>query len=145
MKGEILNPIIRNIAAVVIGVVAGSFVNMGIIMLSPSIIPPPAGVNPTDMESLKASMHLFEAKHFIFPFLAHALGTLVGALIAAKIAVSHKLKFALGIGVFFMLGGITNMFLLPSPVWFIVLDLVGAYIPMGWLGGMLAIKTGIVL
>ena len=133
-----MNPIVKNIAAVIIGVVVGSFVNMGIIMLSPSIIPPPAGVNPTDMESLKASMHLFETKHYIFPFLAHALGTLVGAFIAAKIAVSHKMKFALGISAFFMIGGITNAFMLPSPVLFIIMDLAGAYIPMGWLGGKLA-------
>jgi len=136
-----LNPIIRYIAAVVIGLVVGSFVNMGIIMLSPTIIPPPAGVNPTDMESLKNSMHLFEFKHYIFPFLAHALGTLIGALIAAKIAASHKMKFALGISAFFMIGGITNAFMLPSPTWFIVLDLVGAYIPMGYLGGKLTNKN----
>ena len=133
-----MNPIIKNIAAVVLGLVVGSFVNMGIIMLSPSIIPPPAGINPTDMESLRASMHLFEAKHFVFPFLAHALGTLVGAFIAAKIASSHKMKFALGISAFFMIGGITNAFMLPAPVWFVVVDLVVAYIPMGWLGGKLA-------
>ena len=133
-----MNPIIRNIIAVVLGLVAGSIVNMGLIMLSPLIIPPPPGVNPADMESLKESMHLFEAKHFIFPFLAHALGTLVGALVAAKLAVSHKMKFALGIGAFFMLGGLTNVFMLPSPVWFTVLDLVGAYIPMGYFGGKLA-------
>ena len=112
-------------------------VNMGLIMISSSIIPPPSGVDVTDMESLKSSMHLFEAKHFIFPFLAHALGTIAGAYVASLIAVSHKMKFALGVGVFFLLGGITNVFMLPSPLWFIVLDLVGAYIPMGWLGGKL--------
>ncbi len=39
---------------------------------------------------------------------------------------------------FFLLGGITNVFLLPAPVWFAALDLIGAYIPMGWLGGKLA-------
>ena len=40
-----------------------------------------------------------------------------------------------GLGAFFLLGGIVNVFMLPSPAWFTVLDLVGAYIPMGWLGG----------
>lgn len=130
-----MNPLIRNIIAVVLGFIAGSIINMGLIMLSPMIIPPPPGVNPADIESLKESMHLFKAKHFIFPFLAHALGTLVGAIVAAKLVVSHKMKFALGIGAFFMLGGITNVFMLPSPVWFTVLDLVGAYIPMGYFGG----------
>ena len=132
-----MNPIFRNILAVIAGLAAGSIVNMGLITLSPIIIPPPAGVNPTDMESLKASMHLFEAKHFIFPFLAHALGTLSGAFIAAKLVSSHKLKFALGIAAFFMLGGIFNAFMLPAPLWFIIIDLVGAYFPMGWIAGKL--------
>jgi hypothetical protein len=90
------------------------------------------------MESLKASMHLFEAKHFIFPFLAHAFGTFVGAFLAALIAANHKMKFALAIGFFFLIGGIMNIFMLPSPLWFTILDLAGAYIPMAWLGGLLA-------
>ena len=132
-----MNPILRNILAIIAGVIIGSMVKIGLIMISSSIIPPPSGVDVTDMESLKSSMHLFEAKHFIFPFLAHALGTIAGAYVASLIAVSHKMKFALGVGVFFLLGGITNVFMLPSPLWFIVLDLVGAYIPMGWLGGKL--------
>ena len=130
-----MNPILKNILAVVAGVILGSVVNMGLIMLSSSVIPPPDGVDVTNMESLKSSMHLFEPKHFIFPFLAHALGTLAGAFTAARIAAGHKMKFALGIGAFFLIGGIANVFMLPSPAWFTVLDLVGAYIPMGWLGG----------
>lgn len=135
-----MNPIIRNILAVIAGVIIGSMVNMGLIMISGKVIPPPAGADVTDMESLKSSMHLFEAKHFIFPFLAHALGTLVGAFVAALIAVSHKMKFALGIGAFFLLGGIMNVFMLPSPLWFTILDLVGAYLPMGWFGAKLSEK-----
>jgi hypothetical protein len=133
-----MSPILRNILAVLAGVIIGSVVNMGLITISGKVIPPPAGVDVTNMESLKASMHLFEPRHFIFPFLAHALGTLVGAFVAFIIAASHKIKFALGSGVFFLIGGITNVFLLPAPTWFAVLDLVGAYIPMGWLGGKLA-------
>lgn len=135
-----MNPTIQNILAVIAGIVIGGIVNMGIIQVSGSIIPPPAGVDVTDMESLKSSMHLFEARHFIFPFLAHALGTLVGALIAATIAVTHKMKIAIGIGAFFLLGGIASAFMLPAPTWFIVLDVVGAYLPMGWLGGRLALR-----
>ena len=132
-----MNPIIRNIIAVVLGFFAGSIVNMGTIMIGGEVIPPPAGVDVTDMESIKAGMHLFAAKHFLFPFLAHALGTLVGAFVAAKLAVSHKMKFAMGISAFFLVGGIVNVFMLPSPTWFAVVDLVVAYIPMGWLGGKL--------
>lgn len=129
-----MNPILRNVIAVLAGLIIGSVVNMGLITLGSSVIPPPPGVDVTDMESLKSSMHLFEPRHFIFPFLAHALGTLVGAVVAFIIAAAHKVKFALTIGIFFLIGGIMNVFMLPSPLWFAVLDIVGAYIPMGWIG-----------
>jgi hypothetical protein len=33
---------------------------------------------------------------------------------------------------------IVNVFLLPSPTWFTALDLICAYIPMGWFAGKLA-------
>ena len=51
-------------------------------------------------------MLLLETKHFISPFLAHALGSLAGAFLAAKIALSHQMKIALVIGAFFSLGGL---------------------------------------
>lgn len=133
-----MNPIIKNILAIVAGVVIGSSVNMGIIMISGSIIPPPDGADVTTTEGLKGAMHLFQPKHFIFPFLAHAIGTFAGALAAAFIAANHKMKFALGIGVFFLVGGIASVFMLPSPIWYTIIDLVGAYIPMAYLAGKLA-------
>ena len=135
-----MNPIVRNILAVIAGWFIGSIVNMGLIAVSGSVIPPPVGVDTSDLESLKTGMHLFEAKHFIFPFLAHALGTLVGAFVAAKLGTTRKMTLALVIGFVFMLGGIAMITMVPSPTWFMVLDLVVAYFPMAWLGGILANK-----
>lgn len=133
-----MNPIFKNILAVLAGLVVGSVVNMGIIMVSSSVIPPPDGADVLTMEGLKASMHLFQPKHFLFPFLAHALGTLTGAFAAAMIAANNQMKIALGVGVFFLIGGIANCVLLPSPVWYTIVDVVGAYIPMAYLGWKLA-------
>jgi hypothetical protein len=135
-----MNPILKNVLAVIAGIIIGSIVNMGIIMISGSIIPPPEGGDITTLEGLKATMHLFEPKHFIFPFLAHALGTLVGAFVATKIAVSRKQFMALLIGVFFLIGGAINISMLDGPMWFNGLDLLMAYIPMAYLGWMLAKK-----
>jgi len=95
----------------------------------------------TTTEGLKASMHLFQPKHFLMPLLAHALGTLAGALVAATIAATHKMKFAMGIAVFFLAGGIASVAMLPSPVWFAVADLVLAYLPMGYFAGKLVAGT----
>ena len=135
-----MKPIVKNFLAVITGIIAGGALNMGIIMISSSIIPPPEGAVLTTMEGLKASMHLMQPKHFIMPFLAHALGTLAGSFLAALIAGNHKMKFAFVIGAWFLLGGIINIFMLPSPIWFTISDLAGAYIPMAYLGGKLAIK-----
>jgi hypothetical protein len=113
---------------------------MGIIMISGSIIPPPEGGDITTMEGLKETMHLFEPKHFIFPFLAHALGTFVGAFVATKIAATRKMLMALIIGLFFLIGGTVNIAMLGGPMWFTALDIIMAYMPMAYLGWMLAKK-----
>jgi hypothetical protein len=133
-----MNPTLKNILAVVAGLIAGSVVNGGIIAVSGSLIPPPAGADVSTMEGLKASMHLFGPEHFLMPFLAHALGTLVGAFIAAKITANNHTRFALVIGVVFFIGGSINVALLSAPMWFNVLDLVAAYLPMAYLGAKLA-------
>ncbi len=133
-----MNPVMRNILAVVTGVVIGSAVNMGIIAISGSIIPPPDGTDVTTTEGLKEAMLLFQPKHFAMPFLAHAIGTFVGALLAALFSANHKMKFALLIGVFFLIGGIAMVIQVPSPTWFTVLDLVVAYLPMAFIAGKLA-------
>jgi hypothetical protein len=135
-----VNPVLRNILAVIAGVVIGSIVNMALIMISGKVIPPPAGVDVTTMEGLKAGMHLMEPKHFVFPFLAHALGTLVAAFLAAWLAASRRMAMALLVGVFSLAAGISAVMMLPAPMWFNVVDLVGAYLPMAALGGTLAVR-----
>lgn len=129
-----MNPTLKNILAVLAGILGGGLLNMALIQLGPSIIPPPKGMDPTDMESLKAFMPQMEFKHFVFPFLAHACGSLFGAAIAARFAANDPLRLSLIVGAFFLLGGIMAVLSLPSPIWFSLLDLSVAYIPMAWLG-----------
>lgn len=136
-----MNPIVRNILAVVAGLILGGIVNMGIITISGSIIPPPEGADVTTPEGLKASIHLFEPKHFLMPFLAHAMGTFVGALVAALIAANRKMLFAIVIGLFNLTGGIVAVTMIPAPMWFNVTDLALAYIPMAVAGGKLGSRN----
>lgn len=135
-----MHPILRNILAVIAGFIVGSIVNGSLVMISGSVIPPPEGTDTSTMEGLQAALPLFEPKHFLFPFLAHALGTLVGAFVATKISPNYGLQLAMLVGVLFLAGGITNILMLPSPTWFTILDLVVAYIPMAYIGWLLAKK-----
>ena len=133
--------LLRAILAVVLGFVAGSAVNMGLIMLSPMVIPPPPGADVTTMEGLKASLHLFEPKHFAFPYLAHAVGTFVGAFVAAALAPGKSATPAYVVGGLFLLGGVANVIMLPAPAWFSAVDLLLAYLPAAWLGNTLAARS----
>lgn len=126
--------LLRNVLAVIAGIAIGGAVNMAFIVLGTSLIPPPAGVDMNDPESLAKAMHLFEPRHFVMPFLAHAVGTLAGALAAYLIAATHPARMAYGVGAVFLLGGVAASFMIPAPTWFIALDLLAAYLPMAWLG-----------
>ena len=126
--------LLRNVLALLAGIVIGGGVNMALITVSPSLIPPPAGVDVSSAEGLSKAMHLFQPRHFIMPFLAHAVGTLAGALAAYLIAASYKARLAYTIGVVFLCGGVAASFMIPAPAWFIALDLLAAYLPMAWVG-----------
>ena len=135
-----MNVIVRNVLAVILGIVACFVAKFIIISMSGSIIPPPEGVNMSDLESIKANAQLFQPKHFIMPFLDHSLGSLVGGLVAGFVAANRKITFALVIGALHLLAGIIAAMVIPAPMWFIALDLVVAYIPMAYLGGLIAAR-----
>ncbi len=132
--------LLRNILAVVVGLFACMVVNGVLSALSVTVIAPPEGVNVNDPKSLIENIGRFEPKHFIMPFLAHALGSVVGAAVAALIAASRKLRFAMAIGCVHLLGGIAASMMIPAPTWFIALDLVVAYLPAAFLGGWLVTR-----
>ena len=129
---------LRMLLAVVAGFVLGSIVNMALITVTGGPIPPPAGADVSTLDGLKASLHLFEARHFVFPFLAHALGALTGALLACWLAPGKSPVAAYIVGGLFLLGGLANAFILPGPLWFIAVVVLLAYLPAAWTGQALA-------
>jgi hypothetical protein len=140
-------PIMRNIAAVVVGIVIGSIVNGGLVAVGPAIFPLPEGAEPTEntmqaaIDALKANIHRYSTGSLLMPIIAHAAGTLAGAFAAAKIAGSRHFGLAMTIGVFFLVGGTVMCWLLPAPVWVEATDLLLAYVPMAWLGWKLSGKA----
>lgn len=131
---------LRNVIAAVAGALAGSMVNLAIIGVGPLLIPLPEGVDLSDPEKIKESILLLEPIHFLSPWLAHALGTLVGAFVAALISVNKDLVISMIVGALFLLGGIMMVWMVGGPLWFILSDLLGAYAPMAYLGWFLADK-----
>jgi hypothetical protein len=125
--------IVKGILSIVVGILAGSIVNGCIIILSFAVLGP-EGINIFDAESFKANADKFTAANFVGTWLAHQSGTLVGALVAAKIAPTRKMIFAIAIGVWFLLGGIFAATVVPAPIWYLVAD-IALYIPVAYFGG----------
>ena len=134
-----MNSVIRNILAVVLGMFGGSAINMALVKIGHNLFPI-EGVDLNDMDALIEVMPTLGNEHFIFPFLAHAIGTMAGAIIAGLIAANHKMKFALAVGILFFLLGIVANYMLPGPTWFSIVDIALAYIPMAWIGGEIVLK-----
>jgi hypothetical protein len=125
--------ILVNSLVLIFGVIVGMVINMLIIKYGVLLIPNPIGYDNTSIEGMQSTIHLLEPKHYITPWLAHALGTLIGALITFNLAKSSNFILALVVCIVFLIGGSVMVLSLPSPMLFTILDLGLAYLPMAWI------------
>jgi hypothetical protein len=137
-----MNRIIE-ILILIASILLGGLLNGKIIEIQELFIPLPPGADFSTEEGLKSSMKLLSAKHFIFPFLAHAMGTLLsGTLAVLFLKQSDRLHYFLWIiGGLFFAAGAYMVAILPAPWWFNILDLSLAYFPMAWLSYYLLRKS----
>lgn len=128
---------LRNMTWIFVGIVMGSIVNLCLVSLGMVLIPPPGGLDLSDPEVLKDNIKLLPPKSFLFPWLAHALGTLIGAFLVARYAAMKPFVGATVIAAFFLNGGLMMVLSVGGPKWFIGADLLLAYLPMAFIGGSL--------
>lgn len=131
-----MNVTLRNSLSVVAGAVGCLVLNGVLLGLLMKVNPPPAGFDPDDV----ATYALLQAPHLVSPFVAHAVPSLLGGLLAAVLAASRRVALALVVGGLHLLGGVAAAVMIPAPAWFTALDLVAAYLPMAWLGGRLGAR-----
>jgi hypothetical protein len=124
--------VLRIILGLFLGLFVGAMVNGSFIELGMKIFPYPNGVNFNTPEGMKAFSEL-PFKFYIFPFIAHAMGTLSGCLIALLLVRTYATWVVYTIGFLFFTGGIMAVYMINAPLWFDILDLSLAYIPMAWL------------
>ena len=134
--------ILKRTLVIFISLFAGAMLNGAIINISSKVIAPPKGFDLTTAEGLQAAMSHMGPEHFLFPFLAHALGTLLSALLITRFLTSQQFIFSMMAGILFLLGGVSMVIMLPdTPIWFVLLDLIVAYIPMAYFGNRIARRS----
>jgi hypothetical protein len=108
---------IRNICAVLIGLIAGMAVNMLFVMFNLVLYPMPEGVGFDDAEAMPAYFESLPVTAFLIVMLAHLGQAFVGGWIAALISRNSSMLVAMVVGVLSMMAGIYNMMSLPHPSW----------------------------
>lgn len=133
-----MNPLVKNSLAVLWGILCGGAVNYGVISLGAFLVASLENVALDSVNGINSNINLYSSTYFMIPLLGHGIGTLVGACVTAKTAQTNKSKLAIVIGLIFLYGGITLSSQTTAPIWFSLVDLTMAYIPMAWLGNRLS-------
>ena len=118
---------LKNIGIVILGLIIGMIVNMGLIISGGIVFVPLEKFEPMNAMN-------WDFKYFIFPFLAHSIGTFSGAFIVSELSKKSNIIMPLIVGFYFLAGGIYMVTILPAPTWFVLLDIILCYIPMALLG-----------
>ena len=124
---------LRSISAVAAGLVTAFVVIFVIEAIGHVFYPPPADVNMKDPESVKILMENAPTGSLIIVLIGWALGSFVGGLVTAVVALRNKVTHSIITGALLMISGIANMIMLPHPVWMWVAGLL-IFIPFAYLG-----------
>ncbi|CAM3578144.1 hypothetical protein POKO110462_10250 [Pontibacter korlensis] len=129
-----MSPLIRNLLAVLAGIIIGSILNMGIIQISGLLIFLPEGADVTTTEGLKAPHAFAGSQAFCFSVSGARWRNFCRSMdrLSSQNEICHQYR------PFFLAGGIASCIMLPSPVWYNMVDLAGAYIPVAYMAGKLA-------
>lgn len=133
----------KKIAGVVIGIIVGA-IAIGICEgLSHLIYEPPSQMDIQNTAAMAKFIEQAPPMALILVALCHFVGSFTSAFVSQKISKSENLSLHLIPSVLLMIGGIVNFYIIPHPLWMIILDLI-VYIPAGYLGVQIG-KRNIVL
>jgi hypothetical protein len=113
---------------------------MGLETLGHKVYPPPPGLDPTNMESVRAMMKDIPLGALLFVLAAWVIGTAAGGAVAAKIASRKPVLHAIIVGVVILALTVVNLVMIPHPTWFAVVSLLAA-VPAAYVGALAVRRT----
>ena len=115
---------LRNAAAAVAGIVTAFLLIMLVEKVGLIIYPPPADLDFSDPEAVRPYIATLPFLALLVPMIAWVVGAFAGTVVACKIGTANPLLFAAIVGGLVLAGTITNLILIPHPVWFSVVSLI---------------------
>ncbi|MDC1142039.1 YrzE family protein [Planctomycetota bacterium] len=112
---------IRNILAVIVGLVVGGVLNMTIIQFNMNVLyPAPKGMDPNDVDQFNAYLSTLPTMAFVVVIVAHLAQAFIGGWVAARLAKSRPFLLAMIVGALSLVGGILAMTMFKGPDWMII-------------------------
>jgi hypothetical protein len=128
---------LRNVLALVGGVVICGVVITLVQMLSHWMYPFPAGMDPSDPKAIEAMLPHLPLGALLMVELSYLLGSGCGGWVVGRFARSRQDWLAVGLGAVFTLANVANLVQIPHPLWLAVLTTV-TFIPVALLASRLA-------
>ena len=123
----------KNIAAAVIGVVIAGILVWAVEAIGHMVYPPPPGLDFADADAMRSYVAALPVGPFLFVGAAWFIATFGGTFAACKIGNAKPMIFAAVVGGLMLIATAANLIMIPHPVWFSILGVVGIIVA-AWLG-----------
>ena len=124
---------LRNVIAVILGIIAGMALNMGILEINYLAYPIPEGLDIHNSAQLQNYLDALPALAFLVAMVAHLAQSFGGGWIAARLGSSRPMLLAMIVGAVSLAGGVMMMARVKGPAWMAIeLPL---YLVVAWLAG----------
>ena len=123
---------IRNPIAVIAGLVIAFVLILLVEKIGHTIYPPPADLDFSDPDAVRPYIATLPVFALLFPMFAWFIGTFVGSVVACLLGTARPIVFAGVVGVLVLAATIANLIVIPHPLWFSILSLIGIVVS-AWL------------
>jgi hypothetical protein len=128
---------IRKIAAVVLGIAAAVAIVAATEAIGHAVYPVPADLDVQDAVQFGNYLESLPFGAFFFVLSAWTLATLGGCLLACFISREKPFVYAAIVGGFMLAATVTNLIMIPHPLWFSIITVISISI-MTYLAGSIA-------
>lgn len=128
-----LRPLLRNVAAALLGVVVAAVLISLVQYANLHFFPLPEGLDPTNRAAMSAYIATLPAGAFAGVLLSYFIGVAAGTWLTARVSANAHARQAMMVGMLFLVASVLNLSSLPHPIWFWAANLVLVALAT-WLG-----------
>lgn len=111
----------KTLLATIVGLIVSFIVVFAMEFLSMTLFPSPEKIDPTNVEALKTLIQHIPIAALLMILLGHGLALFLASYYAFKIQPNSLVPFLI-IFIFMLIGTISNLAMIPHPMWFMVAD-----------------------